>query len=264
MGKETGISWTDHTFNPWHGCTKVSPGCDNCYAEVVDSRWGGPSHWGKGKPRRTFGVKHWNAPLKWDKDAAAANVKRNVFCGSMCDVMDDEAPDGELLKLWDLINCTPNLLWQLLTKRPSRYVRKLPRSGVLHNNVILMATVEMQKFYAPRIKALHNAARELESRNACFRPDSKRVLTGISYEPALGPLSIREYPALRPHWLICGGESGDDRRPFEQGWAENVKDECEEFGVAFYMKQMSARTPDKAADLIPAHLLIRKFPGEAF
>ena len=71
MGKETGISWTDHTFNPWWGCTKVSPGCDNCYAEAFDKRVGG-SHWGKGQPRRTFTDKHWNEPLAWNRAAEKA------------------------------------------------------------------------------------------------------------------------------------------------------------------------------------------------
>jgi hypothetical protein len=68
MGKITGISWTDHTFNPWWGCTKVSPGCDHCFADAFDKRVGG-NHWGKGVPRRTFGEKHWDEPLKWNKVA---------------------------------------------------------------------------------------------------------------------------------------------------------------------------------------------------
>ena len=122
MGRETGISWTDATFNPWWGCTKVSAGCDNCYAEKFDRRVGG-SHWGKGMPRREFGDKHWNEPLKWDVDAKKSGRHLRVFCASMADVMDDEAPSGARQRLWELIDATPNIIWQLLTKRPHRYVR---------------------------------------------------------------------------------------------------------------------------------------------
>lgn len=94
------------TFNPVWGCTKVSPGCDKCYAESFDKRVGG-HHWGKGMPRRTFGDAHWGEPLKWNRDAQKSGVKSKVFCGSMCDVMDDEWPDGVRERLWDLIDQTP-------------------------------------------------------------------------------------------------------------------------------------------------------------
>ena len=105
MTVDTGISWTNNTFNPWHGCTKVTPGCDNCYAMEVDTKWGGgESHWGKGASRRVFGQAHWDEPLKWNRQAEKAGIRTRVFCGSMCDVMDDEAPEGQLQRLWDLID----------------------------------------------------------------------------------------------------------------------------------------------------------------
>src|SRR6185437_14583692 len=115
MGEVTSIAWCDHTFNPWHGCTKVSPGCDNCYAATFDKRVGG-NHWGKGVERRVFADKHWREPLKWNEDAAASRVRRRVFCASMADVMDDEAPAGQRERLWALIDDTPHLDWLLLTK----------------------------------------------------------------------------------------------------------------------------------------------------
>src|ERR1700690_3208874 len=108
MGKDTSISWTDSTFSPWWGCTKVSPGCDNCYAETFDKRWGTP-HWGKGVPRRVFSDKHWAEPLKWNRLAGASGKPWRVFCASMADVMDDEAPEGQRERLWELIDQTPNL-----------------------------------------------------------------------------------------------------------------------------------------------------------
>jgi len=247
MGETTGISWTTHTFNPWWGCTKVSPGCDNCYAETLDARWGDP-HWGKGVPRRVFGDKHWAEPLKWNKDAQSAGVKAKVFCASMADVMDDEAPVGQRERLWELIDATPNLIWQLLTKRPQRYAKYLPLF-TCPENIWLGTSAEDQTNYNLRWPFLRRAA------------DSRGLVTFISYEPALGPLEMRQCEG-RPNWLICGGESGNGRRAMEQQWAENIRFECENDGVSFWMKQFSARTPDEGAKLIPAHLLIRQFPGE--
>jgi protein gp37 len=246
MGKETGIKWTDSTFNPWWGCTKVSPGCDGCYAEAFDKRTGG-SHWGKGMERRVFGEKHWNEPLKWNRESRAAGRIQKVFCASMADVMDDEAPSGERERLWDLIDSTPNLIWQLLTKRPHRYARYLPSSGFKHRNAWLGTTAENQQYYNVRWPELDRAAKMFD------------LTSFISYEPAIGSLSIAGHDA-KPNWLIFGGETGGQRRPMESLWAEDIKAECDEFGTAFFMKQMSAITPSKAADLIPAHLLVRSFP----
>lgn len=261
MGKDTGISWTAHTFNPWWGCTKVSPGCDHCYAETVDAKFSPDPHWGKGVPRKTFGDKHWNEPLTWQRAAQKANRIENVFCASMADVMDDEAPEGQRERLWELIDQTPNLYWQLLTKRPHRYQKYLPADGFAHDNVILGTTTENQEFYNVRIPHLYAGQQDLEVRNSLHRGRSKRIKTFISYEPALGPLSIRPYPGLRPDWVIFGGETGAGRRPMEQKWAEDIKAECDEFGIAFFMKQMSAFRPAHAASLIPTHLLVRDFPA---
>jgi protein gp37 len=257
MGKETGISWTSHTFNPWWGCTKVSAGCDHCYAETLDARWGDP-HWGKGVPRRTFGDKHWAEPLAWNAAAKKAGKRELVFCASMADVMDDEAPAGQRERLWELIDATPWLTWQLLTKRPTRYNSYLPEK-FQHGNVWLGASAENQTFYNIRWSVLRVIAHDYD------------LISFISYEPALGPLSIDEYACSLPadgdrfeeypDWIICGGESGNDRRPMEQKWAENLQSECEIGGVKFFMKQMSARTPGEGKNLIPAHLLIHEMPA---
>lgn len=249
MGIETGISWTDSTFNPVWGCTKVSPGCDNCYADTLDSRWG-ESHWGKGVPRRTFGDKHWNEPLKWEKAAEASGKPWRVFCGSMCDVMDDEWPDGVRERLWALIDATPHLTWQLLTKRPQRYQRYLP-SGFKYGNVWLGTTCESQEYYNSRWPVLREAA------------EKHGLYSWISYEPALGPLTMKvsglSYFKV-PDWIICGGESGNGRRPFDRKWADDVKNECQLYGVKFFMKQFGARTPEEGKKLIPPELLIHQFP----
>jgi protein gp37 len=246
MGQVTGISWTDHTFNPWWGCTAVSAGCDHCYAEAFDKRVGG-AHWGKGQPRRVFGDKHWAEPLAWDAIAAKAGKPAKVFCASMADVMDDEAPEGQRERLWELIDKTPHLIWQLLTKRPQRYAKYLPLFNC-PKNIWLGTSAENQENYNLRWPHLFRAAK------------ARELTTFISYEPALGPLEMRQREA-RPDWVICGGESGPRRRAMYLGWAEDLKAECEKDGVAFWMKQLSAQTPERGASLIPAHLLIRKFPS---
>lgn len=267
MAEGTSISWTDNTFNPWWGCTKVSPGCDHCYAETVDAKFSSDPHWGKGVPRKVFGDAHWNEPLKWQRAAAKAGRVEKVFCASMADVMDDEAPAGEWMRLISLINDTPNLLWQLLTKRPQRYIHRLPVAGFAYDNVILGSTTENQEFYDVRINPLQEAASYLYGRNLDRRlsyplePERRIVQTFVSYEPALGPITMHD--RLAPSWLIFGGETGKERRSMEVAWAENIKSECELRGVAFFMKQMSAHRPAKASQLIPPHLLFRQFPESA-
>lgn len=148
--KNSHISWTDHTFNPWEGCTKVSPGCANCYAENRNARFGGGTapNWGKGAPRRRTSVSNWNQPLKWDREAgidalcakhilaegdaspervawARANRRPRVFCASLADWLDDEVPIDWLADLLDLIRRTPHLDWLLLTKRPHNWKKRL-------------------------------------------------------------------------------------------------------------------------------------------
>ena len=248
MGTETKISWTTHTHNPWIGCTKVSPGCDHCYAETLNHRWGN-DNWGKGKPRRVTSDANWKQPLRWNKIAEAAGEKHKVFCASLADVMDDEAPEGQRERLWELIDSTPNLIWQLLTKRPQRYLRYLPKE-FKYRNVWLGMSAENQETFEVRADHLIDAS------------VNRGTVAFISYEPALGPLTLSTRPNWQLDWLICGGESGANRRPMEQIWVENIRRECDERGTKFFMKQMSARTPEEGAKLIPAHLLVRQFPGE--
>lgn len=99
MAKKTGISWTDSTFNPWIGCTKVSPGCDHCYAgALMDTRWG-QVRWGDGQERRRTSPSNWRQPLQWDREyetfaSAHGGRRRRVFCASLADVFDPEVPDA--------------------------------------------------------------------------------------------------------------------------------------------------------------------------
>lgn len=116
MAENTKIEWADHTFNPWEGCTKVGPGCDNCYAEARNHRFGG-NNWGPGVPRRLTSVANWAKPIKWNREAEAKGIRPRVFCASLADWLDNEVPAEWLVHLLDLIRRTPNLDWLLLTKR---------------------------------------------------------------------------------------------------------------------------------------------------
>jgi protein gp37 len=178
MGKNTGISWCDHTFNPWWGCVKVSEGCQRCYAETFAKRMG-MGLWGAGSERRLFGAKHWDEPLKWDKAAKRDGVRRRVFCASMADVFEDGRGDiiDARLKLWELIEATPNLEWLILTKRPERIEWIVPQRWVAkggQDNVRIGTTIELQRWAKPRLEAL-------------LRWPGKNF---ISVEPMLEPISL--------------------------------------------------------------------------
>lgn len=128
MGEDSKIEWTDHTFNPWWGCQRVSPGCENCYAEELDARYfAGKENWGPRAPRRFFADKHWNQPLRWNRQAEEAGVRARVFCASMADWAEDRPDLAEpRARLFRLIRATPNLDWLLLTKREDNIARFLP------------------------------------------------------------------------------------------------------------------------------------------
>lgn len=150
MGKDSRISWTDHTFNPWEGCTMVSLGCAHCYAATRNARFNGGTalNWGKGAPRRRTSAANWKEPLKWNKQAGADELaakailddekageenlawakawhRPRVFCASLADWLDDEVPIEWLADLLKLIRLTPRLDWQLLTKRPQNWEGRL-------------------------------------------------------------------------------------------------------------------------------------------
>ena len=124
MAENSSIGWTDHTFNPWVGCTKVSPACDHCYAESWAKRTGSPGLW-QGERRRTT-ASNWRQVVKWNGDAAMAGVRRRLFCTSLADMSDNQAPASWRDDLWRLVERTPHLDWLLLTKRPQNIAKRLP------------------------------------------------------------------------------------------------------------------------------------------
>ena len=128
MGAESKIEWTDHTFNPWWGCEKVSPGCAHCYADAFAKRLGHgttrPKLWGPGSERKVASEAMWREPIKWNRSAEKAGKRARVFCASMADVFEDR-PDLLVprARLFRLVAATPHLDWLLLTKRPENAAR---------------------------------------------------------------------------------------------------------------------------------------------
>jgi len=219
MGFESSIEWTDHTFNPWWGCTKVTAGCDLCYASTLSKRYG-HDIWGKDKPRRLLSDSHWKGPLHWNKTAEQHGIRYRVFCASMADVFEQQAPEGQLERLWDLIRVTPNLDWQLLTKRPHRIRRNLPRDwGDGYPNVWLGTSVENRSVMR-RINHL---------------VDVPAVVHFLSIEPLLGPLP--QIPLQHIEWAIVGGESGHGARPIQEDWVLDIRQQCADANVPFFFKQ---------------------------
>lgn len=235
MGEITGIGWTDHTWSPWWGCTKVSVGdkgaCVFCYAEKLDARVGG-DHWGVGKPRREMSETHWAAPIKWNRAAENAGEQRFVF-PSMCDPFDNEVPVEWLRRFLELIAATPNLTWLLLTKRPQNIEKRIAEAGVgLPPNAALGATVVTQKEVRRDIPFLARAANRLMA-----------VFTFLSIEPMQEAMDISEWLTLQIDWVICGGESGTSPRPMHPDWPAALRDQCVHAGVPFFFKQWGGRTP---------------------
>lgn len=220
MGTNTKIAWTDHTFNPWIGCTKVGPGCDHCYAEAMNRRFKF-DNWGPGKPRRHTSPANWRKPLQWDREAAKNGVRAKVFCASMADVFDKEVPDEWRDDLWALIRATPNLDWQLLTKRIGNAAKMLPADwGRGYPNVWLMATVVTDDEYVrdvPKLLAI------------------PAVVHGLSVEPQLTRIHARSAPQV--DWIITGAESGPGARPYDDVWPILWRGYCQMHGIAFFFKQ---------------------------
>src|SRR5579859_1398316 len=239
MGEHSTISWTHHTFNPWYGCTKVSPACDHCYAEGWAKRSGLLDDWGK--DRRRSSPANWRKPLKWDAEAERDGVRRRVFCASLADVFDNQAPAEWRRDLFELIRLTPFLDWLLLTKRPQNVAKMVLRADVLGrlpDNVWLGTTAENQEELVRRRISL------LEVPAAVHFLSCEPLLERV-WLPDPGSYS---YPI---DWVICGGESGPRARVMDPGWARCLRDQCVEDGIAFFMKQMTKKAP------IPDDLMVR-------
>jgi protein gp37 len=241
MGESTNIAWTDHTFNPWMGCERVSEGCRNCYAEqFVTGRMGIPV-WGKTAPRYVTKTP-WREVLTWNRKASESGIRKRVFCASLCDIFEDHPTANETRPLvWDLIRECTALDWQILTKRSHRIASCLPADwdeGWPH--VWLGVSVE-------------------DMRVACRVDDLREIPAAvrfISYEPALGPLTGLDLTGI--DWVIYGGESGPGYRPDSEVWAWEMYINCRLYGIAFFHKQSAGPKPGTGIEL-RGHV-IQEFP----
>ena len=251
MTANTKIEWATHTFNPWVGCTKVSPACDHCYAESWAKR-SGMVKWGASEPRRRTSDANWRQPLKWNAEAESTGTRPRVFCASLADVFDNAVPVQWRIDLVHMILETPNIDWLLLTKRIGNATEMLDVAfRAVHaqrerwaenvpSNVWIGATVVNQD----------EADRDIPKLLAV--PAAKRFL---SMEPLLGPVDLnyvrQRIQAQRSQlaraingetwldWVIVGSESGPGARrdPNMVSWVASLRDQCVDAGVAFLWKQ---------------------------
>ena len=253
MGANSKIEWCDHTWNPWIGCTQISPGCHLCYAKTLNARFGGGTapNWGPGAPRRRTSQSNWFSPFRWQRAAAAFYAKhgrrQTVFCASLADVFDNAVDPAWRADLGVLIENTPDLIWLVLTKRIGNAAPMLaamfPRGTP--ENVWLGATVVDQA----------EADRDIPKLLA-----TRAMRRFLSCEPLLGPVNLigdrgtftllserfdeRWYSSLPIgwgglliDWVIVGGESGPGARPMHPAWARTLRDQCAVAGIPFLFKQ---------------------------
>lgn len=273
MADETAIQWTDHTFNAWWGCSRVSPACRFCYADTLAHRYG-HELWRRSGPRRMLSDANWKKPLKWNRDAERAGKPALVFCCSMADVFErhpvDEVNaqlDSARTRLWALIDETPWLRWQLLTKRIENVAGMVPWRERWPSNVWLGTSVEDQRRADERIPVLlklpatvkflscepllgpvdlNQPRCEDHSRIEVVTDDQNREWCGpCAADGFTGELSFGHW--LDPlnggiSWVIAGGESGPKHRPMDLAWARSLRDQCADTGVPFLFKQVGGRT----------------------
>lgn len=253
MSQKTNIEWCDSTFNAWEGCTKVGPGCDHCYAETRNSRFHAGVNWGPGALRLVRSDAYWREPLKWERDHAAFEAehgrRRRVFCSSLADVFDNEAPAGQRARLFELIRVTPHLDWLLLTKRIGNVKRMLPDGwGDGWPNVWLGETVVNQEEAdrdIPKLLAVPARVRFLSMEPLLSQVDLTRIDIDGHREiyPLAGSTDCEDddgnpapnLPSI--DWVIAGGESGPGARPMNPAWVRELRDQCAAAGVPFLFKQ---------------------------
>ncbi|MBW4695569.1 MAG: phage Gp37/Gp68 family protein [Lyngbya sp. HA4199-MV5] len=260
MASNSKIEWTTHTFNPWIGCTEVSPGCAHCYARDMMERRYHRVQWGAGQPRSRTTADYWKQPARWQRQAKANGQRDRVFCASLADWLDDEVSIDWLADLLKLIETTPHLDWLLLTKRIEHWSDRLQAvSRLIHDsaiiastwlegnapvNVWLGTTVEGQQQANERIPLL------LEIPTTLRFLSCEPLLEAINILPCLPTVAAANGECgLEPnrlHWIICGGESGKEARTFDLQWARSLREQCQAAGVAFFFKQTGAHAIDSS------------------
>lgn len=233
MGYGTIIAWTQHTWNPWRGCTRISPGCDHCYMFTAQERYGND-------PSTVTRTKTWGEPIKWQREAEARGRIETVFTCSWSDWFHRSA-DAWRDEAWALIKRCPNLHFQILTKRIIDVPKRLPADwGSGYPNVWLGTSIESSDFL--------------------WRSDYLRKIPArvrfISAEPLLGPLSKINLDGI--HWLIVGGESGPGFRSMDASWARDLLEKARRSNVAYFFKQSSGIRTEMGTELDGA--TIKEYP----
>jgi protein gp37 len=217
MSANSQIEWTDATWNPLRGCTKISPGCAHCYAETFAERFRGvPGHpYEQGFDLKLVPEKL-SEPLKW-------STPKMIFVNSMSDLFQQDVADDYILQVTRVMELANWHTYQVLTKRHER-MRDLLRTKLAHlgplRHIWWGVSVENQKHGFPRIDALREA------------PVAVRFLSVEPLLEELGPLNLQGI-----HWVIVGGESGHGARPMKEQWIASIRDQCESAGVSFFFKQ---------------------------
>lgn len=253
MGQNSSIEWTDHTFNPWKSCSRISPGCEHCYAEAMANRFGWG--WGPTAERKRTSAENWRKPYRWRKGARERGVRARVFCASVADIFDDHPSIAQEWRdlLWTTIQDTGDWLdWLLLTKLPQNILKLWPWGIQPPKQVWIGTSVESEE-YTKRIP---------------YILEIKATVRFVSYEPALGPVKwarwisgncttcgepCREYHETTSihfpcgfertrgiDWLIVGGESGHAARPMNVEWIKEVIDAGMAFNIPVFVKQFGA------------------------
>ena len=226
------IEWTDETWNPTVGCSKVSPGCDGCYAIGVAHRAMQPAHEGLTirrpgeRPDWTGEVRclpdRLDTPLRWRKP-------RRIFVDSMSDLFHAAVAAGFIAQVWETMAATPQHTYQVLTKRPQRMRQALCTPSIVGHDPL------------PNVWC----GTSIESDRYAFRADHLRATPAavrfLSLEPLLSPLPSLDLTGI--DWVIVGGESGPGARPCQPDWVRDIRDRCEAAGVAFFWKQWGAWVP---------------------
>jgi protein gp37 len=236
MATSSDIEWTDATWNPVTGCTKISPGCKHCYAERMAGRLQamGQANYKNGF-KVTLQPQMLDLPLHWKSP-------KRIFVNSMSDLFHDDVPDDYINQVFQVMNRADWHQYQVLTKRPSR-VRKMGKKLKWGPQIWMGVSVETQK-YATRIEDLRKTGAHVKF---------------LSLEPLLGPLPDLNLDAI--DWAIVGGESGPGARPVDPQWVTDIRDQCVSAGVPFFFKQWggvqkkrTGRTLDgRTWDEMPAH-----------
>jgi protein gp37 len=251
MSQNSKIEWTTHTANLWHGCTKVHEGCDNCYAETLSKRWGNDV-WGNDKPRKLINS-FFPDLKKYQELAKKAGQIHKVFVESMMDIFEKPMPvinnNGDTL-VYDTDSFRqiffsqitngdyPNLMFLLLTKRPSNINKYIPESwkDTPPANVMFGTSPVNEETFDKLVGQL-------------MEVNGKKFL---SIEPQIGKISLPIN--FKIDWIIQGGESGHHKRPFDLSWAMTLRNECAALNIPYFFKQI-----DKI-QTIPEDLLVREFP----